>query len=86
MTNKNYRRGRAYEYKMIRQLVEGGLDRRDCHRSAGSHGVFDIIAFDQESRTIYAIQNKSGKSREKEISKLDLSKYGGEWSVMVRII
>lgn len=40
--NKNYQRGRANEYKAMRILENAGYT---CCRSAGSHGKFDIIAF-----------------------------------------
>lgn len=40
--NKNYNRGRANEYKAMRILEKAGYN---VFRSAGSHGVFDIIAY-----------------------------------------
>ena len=47
MTNKQYVRGRAYEYKVKRKLEkEGWL----VIRSAGSHSLFDLIAI--KPRTI----------------------------------
>jgi Holliday junction resolvase len=43
--NSNYVRGRAIEYKIIAFLSENGYY---AIRSAGSKGVFDVIAFNGE--------------------------------------
>jgi len=42
MTNKNYNRGRNFEYRIRRFLESRGYL---CFRSAGSHSMADIIAF-----------------------------------------
>lgn len=52
--NKNYIRGRNNEYKAIRLLQKAGYD---CIRSAGSHGTWDIIAYN--SNGIRFIQVKT---------------------------
>ena len=42
MGNKNYERGRSTEYKAIEQLEKVGYV---ATRTAGSHGTFDVIAY-----------------------------------------
>jgi Holliday junction resolvase len=44
MVNKNYIKGRNREYKAMKILEDGGYY---CSRSAGSHGMWDIIAFNK---------------------------------------
>lgn len=44
MVNKNYNRGRAREYSTMRILENCGYE---CIRSAGSHGMFDVIAWNK---------------------------------------
>ena len=46
MPNSNYRNGRALEYKVIKDLRSKGLE---ALRTAGSHGVADIVAFHPKS-------------------------------------
>lgn len=46
MPNKNYRNGVALERKVIKDLRSKGLE---ALRTAGSHGVADIIAFHPKS-------------------------------------
>lgn len=48
MPNSNYRNGRALEYKVIKDLRSKGLE---ALRTAGSHGVADIVAFHPRSLT-----------------------------------
>ena len=46
--NSNYRNGRALEYKVIKDLRNKGLEGL---RTAGSHGVADIVAYHPRSLT-----------------------------------
>ena len=46
MPNRNYTSGRALEYKVIKDLRSKGLEGL---RTAGSHGVADIVAFHPKS-------------------------------------
>ena len=46
MPNRNYAAGRALEYKVIKDLRSKGLEGL---RTAGSHGVADIVAFHPKS-------------------------------------
>lgn len=46
MPNKNYLAGRAMEYKVMKDLRSKGLE---ALRTAGSHGVADIVAFHPRS-------------------------------------
>jgi len=58
MPNRNYDRGRVLEYRTIKNFEEMGCT---AIRSAGSHGLTDVIAWD--TRSIWYIQVKSGTSR-----------------------
>ncbi len=51
MPNRNYNRGRNYEYEIVNLFKEAGYD---AQRTAGSHGVFDIIVTktDEENQRI----------------------------------
>lgn len=44
MSNKHYDKGRRAEYKTMEYLKEDGFN---SARTAGSHGIFDIIAWDE---------------------------------------
>ena len=46
MPNSNYTAGRALEYRVIKDLRSKGLE---ALRTAGSHGVADIVAFHPKS-------------------------------------
>ena len=48
MPNRNYTAGRALEYKVIKDLRSKGLEGL---RTAGSHGVADIVAYHPKSLT-----------------------------------
>lgn len=58
MPNKNYLRGRAYEYKAKKYLEEQGYT---VVRTAGSHGPWDLIAIRGEEK-VRCIQIKRTKS------------------------
>ena len=71
--NRNYIKGRNYEYRAMRILEKDGYY---CLRSAGSHKAFDILALLQrdglEVPLVRAIQIKSGKSPyKKDLRKLE---------------
>jgi len=42
--NKQYKAGSSFEYRLMRKLAHKGL----CVRSAGSHGVVDIILLSKD--------------------------------------
>jgi predicted RNA binding protein YcfA (HicA-like mRNA interferase family) len=44
MTPTNYEKGRAAEYKAIRQLRDDGYA---VLRTAGSHGMYDVVAWNR---------------------------------------
>jgi len=56
--NANYRRGRAAEYRIMRTLEGAGYV---ASRSAGSHGLFDVIAWN--ALGVRFIQSKVGAGR-----------------------
>lgn len=69
MSNRSYNKGRAAEYKTMCMLERAGYI---CFRTAGSHGLFDVIAFLKSDQTelelpiIRAIQCKATKYIAKE--------------------
>jgi len=46
MPNSNYRKGRTFEYRVMHYLESIGYE---VFRTAGSHGVADLIAFHPDS-------------------------------------
>lgn len=68
-----YKKGRRFEYKVKKELEEQGYY---VIRSAGSRGVFDLIAIKWDE--VLGIQCKLGKVSEKEIKEMFEvgSKYG----------
>jgi Holliday junction resolvase len=60
-----YQKGRSYEYSIMRGYAKKGLY---VIRSAGSHGLFDIVAFDNES--IYFACCRKRRWSEREIQEV----------------
>ncbi len=56
--NANYTSGRSYEYKTMRCLRDRGYE---CHRTAGSHSPFDVIA--RCHTHVLWVQVKSGETK-----------------------
>ena len=52
----NYQKGRAFEYRIMHDLEEVGYS---VQRSAGSHGLYDVIAWNESHFRL--IQAKVGK-------------------------
>jgi Holliday junction resolvase len=78
-----YARGRAIEYKAIKYLEK--LGSTHVIRSAGSHGLVDLIAFFPRERAIRLIQvKKQGKGISENYLKkryAELCNFNGEWHV-----
>jgi hypothetical protein len=55
--NKNYIRGRAFEYQIIKIMTKNGYT---CIRSAGSHSVADVICINNNHTIL--IQAKRSKT------------------------
>ena len=55
MVNKNYRNGRAREYRIMNKLKDKGFI---VFRMSGSHGVADLIAVEKVTGAITYIQVK----------------------------
>jgi Holliday junction resolvase-like predicted endonuclease len=86
-----YRRGRAYEYKVKKQLEREGWT---VLRTAGSHGLFDLIAINPPGHSIVRmapdaigvrmrnegdiklIQCKTGKTKKRMISEVEKTNIG----------
>jgi hypothetical protein len=58
MPNKNYIRGRVKEYEAIKMLQDSGFT---CIRASGSHGLFDLIGWNENE--VRFIQCKREKKR-----------------------
>ena len=56
MPNKNYVAGRALEYRIVRYLEKLGY--ANVVRTAGSHSLIDIIAFDINDKIMKVFQVK----------------------------
>lgn len=67
--NKNYKRGYDTERKCMDELTKNGFV---CFRTAGSHGVFDVIALKgdcgrliqlKRTKSIYRTRDKSAEKK-----------------------
>ena len=67
LPNRNYVRGRDFEYKIVNRLKAEGFS--IAVRSAGSHSPIDIWAVNFQKRKIKLVQCKSGISKKAEIRK-----------------
>jgi len=79
MTNKNYNRGRAFEYRVKRFLENRGYM---CFRSAGSHSVADLIAFKRKTSllpNVLLIQAKYGNARISPREHIRLAEVAGDY-------
>jgi hypothetical protein len=78
-----YIKGRAIEYRAIKYLEKLGSSH--VIRSAGSHGLVDLIAFFPKERVIKLIQVKKHKKgvSENYLKKryAELGNFNGEWHV-----
>ncbi len=79
MPNRMYEAGRRKEYSIMKMLRAAGFS--IVLRSAGSHSTYDVIAIDPIKMHIELIQCKAGKSKEREIKKLDLDSHSGTYTV-----
>lgn len=73
MVNKNYRRGRKFEYEIKNHLEEKGFL---TFRTAGSHGIADIIGV--SNNDVLLVQCKYGQKPTKS-ERMEM--YSAEWNV-----
>ncbi|HUS51803.1 MAG TPA: hypothetical protein VMZ91_16665 [Candidatus Paceibacterota bacterium] len=66
--NKNYNNGKNRELRIANSLKKQGFI---CSRTAGSHGIFDVIAIHPIKRKIYLIQAKPKSMSENAKQKLN---------------
>ena len=71
MPNRNYNRGRQYEYNAISALKKDGWL---ASRSAASHGAVDVFA--AKDGKVLLLQVKSGKARATKEELEELVKWG----------
>jgi Holliday junction resolvase len=87
MVNKlnNYKNGRAREYRIMNNLR---LDGFEVFRTAGSHGCFDLIAFNFEEGILNLIQVKpiSMSDAEKARIKQSLIRFERGWKGKISVI
>ncbi|MDD5406993.1 MAG: hypothetical protein PHE73_08665 [Sulfurovaceae bacterium] len=78
----NYSRGRAYEYKVIKEMEKNGWF---CIRSAGSHSPVDIIALQKLKDETFAVKflqiKTSIKFKEKTYFFEEIDTTGGKFFV-----
>lgn len=71
--NSNYKRGRDLEYRIKRELTEAGF--YGATRTAGSHGVFDIVAVAPLSHVLFVQAKRTKANLNPEVAyKEDLEK------------
>jgi len=68
--NVNYRRGRAKEYRIMKEYTKKGCN---CQRNAGSHGEWDVTAIDIENMEIFLIQSKPKSMSDEAKNKIELN-------------
>ena len=74
MVNRNYKNGRAKEYRIIEKLKKAGYD--IVFRSAGSHSSIDIVAIRKSDTSIVFVQSKPKKFSKNKAQELCLE---NEW-------
>ena len=80
--NKNYEKGVRFERLLVNNAKKDG---NISFRSAGSHSPVDVFILDEDNKTIYLIQCKHSKDKQKKLkSEYDkmLSGYRVVWKVM----
>ena len=82
MVNKNYKKGRRKEYKLIKELKEMGFD--IAQRTAGSHSPIDIFAIHKRKKLIAFIQSKPDNFPKSQKQKIldELNYLNGVWRVV----
>lgn len=65
MPNSNYIAGRNLEYRVM-DYMHSEYDCDYVSRSAGSHSLFDVVAFNSFTGDIFFIQCKNGSSKIKD--------------------
>lgn len=80
LPNKNYQRGRAREYQVMKILRSRGWV---CSRSAMSHGPVDVFA--AREGKVLLIQVKSGTARMKKDDILVLKTWAGHFNAYAEV-
>lgn len=85
MVNRNYKNGRAKEYRIVKQLKDEGFI---AARSAGSHSPIDVWAIHPDKREIVLVQSKLGylsKNNKRQIEE-DGLRLQGSYAVFFRLV
>lgn len=72
MGNAMYVKGRKKEYKIVKHYRDLGYI---AHRTAGSHGPFDVIAINKTEKLIKFVQAKTGNISDSEYKKILMENY-----------
>ena len=84
MANKQYVKGRRYEYKVKKDYEALGYV---VLRTAGSHGFADLIAISTATREVIFIQCKTSKLTPKERDKIySDNEYKGAYKVSFSLL
>ena len=59
MKVKAYRKGRKFEYELVKEARKNG---QIAFRSAGSHSPIDVVVIGEQNKIIYFIQCKNSKT------------------------
>lgn len=85
MPNKNYQKGRQFEYRVKKYLEENGSHL--VIRSAGSHSPIDLVAFGEnpfgDHRTLLVQCKADGKISKADLKELELISYWGYAAVVI---
>ena len=66
MSNKNYKRGYAFERSIVNAYRDLGWV---CARTAGSHSPIDVVCFKPETMEVIAIQCKNKVMNDSEVNR-----------------
>lgn len=59
MPNRNYERGRRFEYDTMHLTPQQQEDGWTSIRASGSHGKYDVVKIDRKKKVIWFIQCKT---------------------------
>ena len=80
MVNRNYNKGRKFEYQVAKEYRAMGYI---SFRTAGSHSPVDVIAIHPKKKKMFLVQCKHGKIYKPEIARIlaDTKQLNGTFEV-----
>lgn len=83
MPNRNYIRGRKFEYDVVERAKQNGAIM--AFRTAGSHGPYDVIAFYSKDKIVHLTQCKTkltnDSSKAGKVVESEYFEFGQGWQV-----